>query len=70
MGAKDSRWEPSVNGQPREAHSARPDPNEPWRYLCPDCMTHSLRVREKHSVFRCYQCEEDFEKFELYDKKQ
>jgi ribosomal protein L37AE/L43A len=69
MEANDSRWQPSVNGQPREAHSARPDPEEPWRYLCPECMKHSLKAREKYGDFRCVNCDEAFEKFELYDKK-
>lgn len=28
----------------RPAHSSKPDPSEPWRYVCPDCGAHTVRL--------------------------
>jgi hypothetical protein len=55
----------------KEAHSRKPDPDEPWRYVCPDCR---VQVFDKPSTaagtFRCKSgCQERWDRSELYDRK-
>lgn len=26
-------------------YQARPDPDQPWRYVCPDCDSHAIEIR-------------------------
>jgi ribosomal protein L37AE/L43A len=68
MEIKDSKWQPKVNGQPAEAHQRRPDPDEPWRYLCPDCEMHRLDNLSKGTVY-CNNCKQRYDMSELIDKK-
>lgn len=49
------------------AHSRKPDPAEPWRYVCPDCGRH-VQGAENTRKFRCVHCGESFDKDELHDK--
>jgi len=45
---------------PSEPHAHKPDPDEPWRYACPDCG--SVNVQHQHTVtcderrFQCQEC--------------
>jgi len=31
-----------------EAHSRKPDPEQPWRYVCPDCGSHLVLLVRTH----------------------
>lgn len=49
--------------------SRKPDPSEPWRYVCPEC---GCQVRGNHSTvdrYRCRGCETAWDGDELEDKK-
>lgn len=60
-----------VNGDRQEVPEAgtrKPDPSEPWRYVCPDC---GGQVQGSGRVYECKResCRTTWEKFELHDKK-
>lgn len=46
----------------------KPDPDEPFRYVCPDCRT-QVRGKISSGKYECNSCGEYFEKEELVDKK-
>lgn len=48
------------------AFSHKPDPDEPWRYVCPDCGG-QIRSRPKHVDYWCDGCGSHVDR--LYDKK-
>lgn len=54
-----------------ERHARKPDQNEPYRYVCPECR-HEVREngRMKGSVYKCYHCNQVYQKSELWDKKE
>lgn len=51
-----------------EAGTAKPDPSEPWRYVCPDCGG-QVNGDRKSSKYRCKRCGEGFLFEDLHDKK-
>jgi len=50
------------------AHSSKPDPDEPWRYVCPDCRGQVYHNDDRAGSFRCPQCRDTHPPRELYDK--
>lgn len=46
---------------------SKPDPDEPWRYVCPDC---GRQVHRQPSTtrYRCHHCGESFAFDALRDK--
>jgi len=51
------------------AFRSKPDPEEPWRFVCPRCKSQVHRGRGDLLYF-CHHCNVGgFEKSELYDKK-
>jgi DNA-directed RNA polymerase subunit RPC12/RpoP len=51
-----------------EAYGSKPDPDEPWRYVCPDCGRQIVTARGIQK-YRCRNCSKTFEFEELRDKK-
>lgn len=51
-----------------EAYRRKPDPSEPWRYVCPDCGGQILSKRRGHT-YRCNRCFGHWKFRELHDKK-
>jgi len=52
---------------PRTEYDSKPDPDEPWRFTCPDCGNQVYRhVRKK--VYHCQSCRETYKKRDLNDK--
>jgi DNA-directed RNA polymerase subunit RPC12/RpoP len=60
--------EPEPGPVPRE-HRGKPDPSEPWRYVCPQCEGQVHR-RPQEYLYRCRRCGEGFEKDDLHDRRQ
>lgn len=64
-----------INGDRRtvpETHQRKPDPSEPWRYVCPDCGGQvNTTAHMAGEVYRCAtpECRGRFEESELIDKK-
>jgi hypothetical protein len=54
-----------------EEHSHKPDPDEPWRYVCPadGGQVHS-RKNMAASLFKCDKCGQKWQFGELRDKKE
>jgi DNA-directed RNA polymerase subunit RPC12/RpoP len=42
MASNDSLPAPTVD----ESYNTRPDPDEPWRYACPECHSHRIRTNQ------------------------
>ena len=52
-----------------EQDARKPDPDEPWRYVCPRCFNQvDGRDRAKHG-YRCRSCNRMWPYEQLYDKK-
>ena len=51
-----------------EAGTRKPDPSEPWRYVCPDCGGYPNRECSQ-TAYRCSRCGSFWERDELHDKK-
>ena len=51
----------------RESHTKSPDPDEPWRYVCPECGGTVRKHRGR--LYRCDECNDGYKKRELFDKK-
>lgn len=50
----------------------KPDPNQPWRYVCPECYPEKVKQvhRSKQTKrYRCSECSTTFEMNELFDQK-
>jgi uncharacterized protein (DUF983 family) len=56
----------NVEDEVRPADSSKPDPNEPYRYVCPECegQVHSGVSNVK---FYCHKCNQGYHKDELLD---
>lgn len=59
----------SANAPTRKPYASRPDPDEPWRYACPDCSSPSLIEYQTRSATDRYACDDcgscwDFEQLE------
>lgn len=65
----DASYAPGIDGRPREADTTKPDPDEPWRFVCPDCGRQPTD-RASGAKFWCESCEESLEKADLKDLKQ
>jgi hypothetical protein len=54
-----------------ECHSRKPDPDEPWRYVCPNCEQQGIgRKGLDASLFKCHNgCNQKWERTELLDQK-
>lgn len=52
----------------RVANSSKPDPSEPWRYVCPECKGQVHRNKSGF-LYRCDKCEESYQKDELLDQR-
>lgn len=46
----------------------KPDPGEPWRYVCPNCYR-QIKGVAKSQKFVCDNCGERFTERELHDQK-
>lgn len=55
----------------KEAHSRKPDPDEPWRYVCPNCWRQVFdEPTTIAGTFRCKNgCEGRWQRNELIDRK-
>jgi len=50
-------------------YRSKPDPEEPWRYVCPECGNQVYRAKHNHGYY-CETCQSGgYAKDELYDKK-
>lgn len=62
-----------INGDRRtvpETHQRKPDPSEPWRYVCPGCGGQVNGQGKRHpSEYECGTCRDSWQKSELHDKK-
>lgn len=50
------------------AGSRKPDPSEPWRYVCPECGGYPNRECSQ-TAYRCSRCKQFWQESELRDKK-
>lgn len=54
-------------------HSRKPDPEEPWRYACPECgsvdVSHYATPTQNEPRFDCSRCYWCGRKSELEDKR-
>lgn len=50
------------------AHARKPDPDEPWRYVCPDCGGQVNGGDSSHG-YRCTTCGVRHGPDQLYDRK-
>lgn len=50
-----------------ESDSRKPDPVEPWRYVCPDCGGQVNRD-DMHRQYRCGSCDGYYTRDQLVDK--
>lgn len=50
----------------RKDYITKPDPEEPWRYVCPGCGNQVYRTANTRK-YRCEKCYESFDKKELED---
>lgn len=61
---------PNPRQQVAPANVTKPDPSEPWRYVCPDC---GGQVHGDHNAvtrpYKCSRCGEYHAKDDLADKK-
>lgn len=48
--------------------SRKPDPDEPWRYVCPECGC-QVTKGQASLWFKCWGCSETWEYKELWDQK-
>ena len=51
-----------------EAHSSKPDPEEPWRYVSPCCRV-QVSSYDSSMWYYCNNCMDGFKKDDLIDKK-
>lgn len=54
---------------PSPSGRSKPDPDEPWRYTCPDCRRQVTRHKRGYT-YRCPHCGESYQFEELYDEKE
>jgi ribosomal protein L37AE/L43A len=50
----------------------KPDPSQPWRYVCPECYPGKVKQvhRSRSSKrYHCTECGNTFEKDELFDQQ-
>jgi hypothetical protein len=50
-----------------EQYNGKPDPSEPWRYVCPEC---AAQVFKDHNQWVCKRCRTRLDDLsEVWDKK-
>jgi len=49
-------------------HERKPDPSEPWRYVCPDCGG-QVYSNDSRMTYQCSTCNGSYSEDELIDKK-
>lgn len=49
-------------------YRTKPDPDEPWRYVCPECKA-QVSGNKSMVTYYCEKCEVWWRKEELLDKK-
>lgn len=54
---------------PVTTHARKPDPDEPWRYVCPDCGGQPQRGRNA-DTFQCSTCNRAWDRDDLVDLKE
>lgn len=52
-----------------QADIRKPSPDEPYRYVCPECRGQVHGQYHTLLNFRCSSCDETWERDELYDQK-
>lgn len=54
----------------QEAYRTKPDPDEPWRYVCPNCggQVHA-NAQARRKPYQCTRCRKTWRKDGLRDKK-
>lgn len=57
----------NVGGIPA-AGERKPDPDDPWRYVCPDCAC-QVHGRPNKLHYECTSCNRVWDADELFDKK-
>jgi DNA-directed RNA polymerase subunit RPC12/RpoP len=50
-------------------HGRKPDPEEPYRYVCPDCAAQVNSATNNSERYYCHECGRFFDFEELYDKR-
>jgi hypothetical protein len=50
-------------------HGRKPDPEEPYRYVCPDCTGLVNSSSNNSDGYWCHECDRAFDFEELYDKR-
>lgn len=59
-----------INGDRRtvpETHQRKPDPSEPWRYVCPAC---NGQVQQSDTTYLCGSCSQRWKQPQLKDLKE
>lgn len=56
-------------GDTVEQDARKPDPSEPWRYVCPGCGGQVVGKLGTRSTFRCGRCSNHWREEELRDQK-
>lgn len=56
-------------GALRPAFAAKPDPEEPWRYVCPDCEKQVRYNSDRAGTYRCDTCDDTYPREDLLDQK-
>ena len=51
------------------ADSRKPDPDEPFRYVCPDCRSQVNGAQSSLAGYRCEHCQKTYSRSDLYDLK-
>lgn len=51
------------------ANARKPDPDEPWRYVCAECGCQVYGDRQTHNGYECAGCGKWSKKAELVDRK-
>jgi hypothetical protein len=51
----------------RTAFDSKPDPDEPWRFTCPECDSQVYR-HERKKTYNCQKCGGNWKKRDLNDK--
>lgn len=50
-------------------YRSKPDLDEPWRYVCPNCKSQVYQSKTNVKRYNCHTCDSNFWKRELYDQK-
>ena len=59
----------AVRAELPPAHSSKPDRDEPWRYVCPDCGSQVDGSHARQGEYRCCSCRSQHPPENLLDQK-